>query len=121
MVERSKSFVLAPAVAGTKTLMTGCPYTLPAGTRKLSKLSLQAGGDTITLLLDGIITIELDTQTGPFEYVIPMNTGFTVATGAVIGGTIIPIDIPVPGAGVLNVYATFTAALDSVRVGVFFE
>ena len=121
MVTRSKRFGAIAGVAATKTLITGSPWTLPSGTRKLSALVVGVEGETITEGLSGFITIEIDTVNGPFEFVLPFNTNYAVATGAAHGGCRIPLDIPIPGAGVLNLYATMTDTVDVINASIEFE
>lgn len=121
MTTKSKRFGAIAGVANTKTVVTGSPYTLPSGSRKLTALVVGVEGETITEGLSGFITLEIDTVNGPFEFVLPYNTNYAVATGAAHGGCRIPLNIDIPGAGVLNVYATMTDTVDVINVSVEFE
>lgn len=121
MVTRSKRFGSNAGVANTKTELTGSPYTLPSGTRKIVGLAVGVEGETITEGLSGFIILEIDTVNGPFEYVITGNSNYAVATGAAHLGMDKKVDIPVPGAGVLHVYHQMTDTVDVVNVSVEFE
>lgn len=121
MARRSKRFGPNAGVANTKTELTGSPYTLPAGTRKISGLDVGVEGETITEGMSGFIILEIDTVAGPFEYVLNGSSHYAVATGAAHLGMHKDLDIPVPGAGVLHVYHQMTDTVDVVNVSVEFE
>lgn len=118
---RSKAFGRTATTADTKTQI-GSTYTLPAGTRKLVGLLVGINKDTITD--EGgavIVSIETDFSSGPFEFVVSNDSiGATSGVSAPTEAKFIPLDIDVPGAGQISVYANAPTAVE-MAVAVMFQ
>ncbi len=115
-MRRSKAFGPTAVTAATKTTV-GSAYTLPAGVTKLTKLYASVTTLTKAESIQGYITLEGDWGKGPFEYTVPIQfmsgtSGTEAAWGAIACCEGIPLDIPVPGAGILTVSATITNAVE---------
>jgi len=124
MATKCKAFGQTASVADTKTQI-GSDYTLPSGTRKITALHMSIFTLVKAEAPAGYITLEIDTVNGPFEFPIPIamitgTSGTEAAWGSLTKLGPIPVDIPVPGAGVCKLYVTLDAALE-VYLGLQFE
>jgi len=119
MTTRCKVFGPTASVAGTKT-QVGSDYNVPNIMNRIVGLIVTMSSSTANETLDGYVTLELDNQTGPFEF--PAGGGVSAITsgGGPTQPVIIPLNIENVGGAVLKVYITASGPVEWT-VGVLFE
>jgi len=117
MVDRVKTFGPTQNTANTKTQI-GSDYNVPKMINRIKGLIIQLYNNAVEDM-SGYITLELDNVKGPFE--IPLPSIVAITSGVAMTPIIIPLNIDGVGGSVLSVYATITAQVEKVTVGVIFE